>query len=50
VTDIIPLNRISEKEFLTIAGSIEKSSEHPLAEAIVKKAEKLSAFHKTFFA
>ena len=42
VTDIIPLNRISEKEFLTIAGSIEKSSEHPLAEAIVKKAEKLS--------
>lgn len=34
VTDIIS----SDKKFLQIAGSLEKGSEHPLAEAIVKKA------------
>ncbi len=38
VTDILP-NKISEKQFLEIAGSIEKNSEHPLAEAIVNKAK-----------
>ncbi|MBD3354914.1 heavy metal translocating P-type ATPase [Candidatus Woesearchaeota archaeon] len=38
VTDITPINK-TEKQLLTIAGSIEKSSEHPLAEAIVKKAK-----------
>jgi len=38
VTDIIPIGKISESRFLTIGGSIEKGSEHPLAEAIVKKA------------
>jgi Cu+-exporting ATPase len=38
VTDIIPLSK-SEKEILQIAASIEKNSEHPLAEAIVKKAK-----------
>ena len=37
VTDIISL--INEKELLKIAGSLEKASEHPLAEAIVKKSE-----------
>ena len=37
VTDIVSL--INENELLKIAGSLEKSSEHPLAEAIVKKAE-----------
>ena len=37
VTDIYSL--IDEKELLKIAGSIEKSSEHPLGEAIVKKAK-----------
>ncbi|MBI2665581.1 copper-translocating P-type ATPase [Candidatus Woesearchaeota archaeon] len=43
VTDIIP-EGINEKGFLEIAGSIEKNSEHPLAEAIVNKAvqEKVS--------
>jgi len=35
VTDIIPLNGISEERLLTIAVSLEKLSEHPLAEAIV---------------
>jgi len=38
VTDIIPLTKIAEKELLQIAASIEKPSEHPLAEAIVNKA------------
>jgi len=39
VTEVIPLSRISKKDLLSVAGSIEKGSEHPLAEAIVKKAE-----------
>ncbi|MDP2708929.1 MAG: heavy metal translocating P-type ATPase [bacterium] len=39
LTDTIAFNGMSEKEILQIAASIEKSSEHPLAEAIVKKAE-----------
>ena len=39
VTNIIPFDK-SEKEILTIAASIEKNSEHPLGEAIVKRAEK----------
>ncbi len=40
VTDIIPIDKITQKELLTIAGSIEKASEHPLADAIVRKATK----------
>ncbi len=36
VTDII--SKIDEKELLKIAGSLEKSSEHPLAEAILEKS------------
>src|SRR3989338_8059346 len=39
VTDIIPIDSISKDELLKLAGSIEKGSEHSLAEAIVKKAE-----------
>lgn len=39
VTDVIPVNENDQKELLTIAGSIEKGSEHSLAEAIVKKAQ-----------
>ncbi|MFA4953371.1 MAG: heavy metal translocating P-type ATPase, partial [Candidatus Pacearchaeota archaeon] len=39
VTDIFPMN-VSEKEFLRLAASLEKSSEHPLAKAIVNEAEK----------
>ena len=39
VTDIIALGKLSEKKVLEIAGSLEKSSEHPLAEAIVNKAK-----------
>lgn len=39
VTDVILEKGFSEQELLSIAGSIEKKSEHPLAEAIVRKAE-----------
>ena len=38
VTDIIPLGT-GEEELLSLAYSLEKKSEHPLAKAIVKKAE-----------
>lgn len=38
VTDII-VNKYSEDEVLALAASAEKGSEHPLGEAIVKKAE-----------
>jgi len=41
VTDIIPLNGSNEKEILRVAASAEKGSEHPLAAAIVKKADML---------
>ncbi len=39
VTDIIPVEKLSNNEVLMLASSIEKGSEHSLAEAIVKKAE-----------
>lgn len=38
VTDIY--SKITEKELLQIAGSLEKNSEHPLAEAIMEEIEK----------
>ncbi len=44
VTDIITGEGVSENELLTCAYSLEKSSEHPLAKAVVKYAEgKVSA-------
>lgn len=39
VTDIIPVGGISEDEILRLAGSVEKKSEHPLSEAIVRRGE-----------
>lgn len=42
VTDVIPAEGISEEELLTTAFALEKKSEHPLAKAILKKAEELS--------
>lgn len=39
VTDIITNGVLTEQELLETAASIEKPSEHPLADAIVKKAE-----------
>lgn len=38
VTDIISANNFSDTEILKYAASTEKGSEHPLAEAIIKKA------------
>jgi len=39
VTDVKTYNGFTESDVLLFAGSAEKGSEHPLAEAIVKKAE-----------
>jgi P-type Cu+ transporter len=39
VTDTIPAEGFSQKEVLRFAASVEKGSEHPLAEAIIKRAE-----------
>ena len=39
VTDILPAQSITEKELLTLACALEKKSEHPLAKAVLKKAE-----------
>lgn len=40
VTDIIVGQGLGENEFLALAASVEKQSEHPLAEAIVVEANK----------
>jgi Cu+-exporting ATPase len=42
VTDIIPTNKYVESELLQLALSIEIKSEHPIAQAIVKKASEQS--------
>lgn len=39
VTDIIPTDGISENELLEKAASLEAKSEHPLAKAVLRKAE-----------
>ena len=39
VTDIVPADDITEKELLEMAYSLEKMSEHPLAQAVIKEAE-----------
>ena len=39
VTDILPAERMSESELLSIAYALEKKSEHPLARAIHQRAE-----------
>jgi Cu+-exporting ATPase len=41
VTDIITSKSVSNNELLALAASLEKNSEHPLAEAIIIEAEKL---------
>ncbi|QLJ52506.1 MAG: Putative copper-exporting P-type ATPase A [Candidatus Fermentimicrarchaeum limneticum] len=40
VTDIISFGKMSREDVLSFAASVEKASEHPLADAIVEKAEK----------
>lgn len=39
VTDILPMNNKDEKELLELAYALEQKSEHPLAKAILQKAE-----------
>lgn len=39
VTDIFPAQGVSEEELLSLSYALEKKSEHPLAKAIVQKAE-----------
>ena len=38
VTDVVPIG-ISEEELMTMAAAVEKGSIHPLAEAVVRRAE-----------
>lgn len=42
ITDVIPLNGLSTSEILMLAGSAERYSEHPLAEAVRKAAQNMS--------
>ncbi len=51
VTDIIVIPPLSEDQLLTLAASIEKQSEHPLAEAILEEsqARNLTLFDVTQF-
>jgi Cu+-exporting ATPase len=39
LTDVLPAEGVDEKELLTLAASLEQSSEHPLAAAIVQGAQ-----------
>lgn len=39
VTDVVTSDAFSEKDLLTLAASAEKGSEHPLGEAVVKRAK-----------
>jgi Cu+-exporting ATPase len=41
VTDILTNGEMTEEELIHIAASIEKPSEHPLAEAVVEKAKEM---------
>lgn len=40
VTEMVPLQKMPEQKILEIAASMEKNSEHPLAEAIVAEGKK----------
>jgi P-type Cu+ transporter len=39
VTDIVPGERVSPEELLSLAAAVERNSEHPLGEAIVRQAK-----------
>ncbi len=41
VTDVIPAEGVTEEELLGLACTLEKKSEHPLAKAVLKRAEEL---------
>lgn len=40
LTDVLPVNGWNDKEVLSLAASVERASEHPLAAAIVEGAER----------
>jgi Cu+-exporting ATPase len=44
LTDVIPIGDLSETEILHHAGSAEKGSEHPLAQAVVNAAQKMNIY------
>lgn len=39
VTDLIALDGVQEQELLTVAAAVERRSQHPLAQAVVRRAE-----------
>ena len=49
VTDVIPLNSTGREELLSLAASLEKHSEHPLARAVTAAAEGLPLSEVTDF-
>ena len=46
VTDIIPAEGVSEQELLSYAYALEQKSEHPLARAVIVKAQENSSLQK----
>lgn len=48
VTDIVTLGELSAKELMMLGGSVESGSEHPIAQAIVKKAKNMNITFATF--
>src|SRR6266699_1186206 len=42
LTDIVAIGNLSERQILGYAGSVEKGSEHPLAQAVVNGARKMN--------
>jgi Cd2+/Zn2+-exporting ATPase len=46
VTDIVIKSDITKSELLSIAASIEKRSDHPIADAIINKSEELGISHQ----
>jgi Cu2+-exporting ATPase len=43
VTDVVPADGVSEAELLRLVAAVERESEHPLAEAIVRRATQAGA-------
>ncbi|MFQ3568295.1 MAG: heavy metal translocating P-type ATPase [Aggregatilineales bacterium] len=42
LTDLVPVDGVSEKELLAVAAAVEARSEHPLAKAVVRAAQQRS--------
>lgn len=39
VTDVVPADEVDERELLRVAAAVERRSQHPLAQAVVRRAE-----------